>query len=64
MAKYKVYKVKMDCLEAMGQYEAANPQGAVNNMAKRGNLVGREWSSNYLAIPVSYVQKSYRPVVK
>ena len=64
MAKYQVYKVKMDSLEAMGQYEATTPQGAVNSMAKRGNLVGREWSASYLAIPVSYVQRKYTPVVK
>jgi phage-related protein len=64
MAKYQIYKVKMDSLEAMGQYEASSPQVAVNNMAKRGNLVGREWSAKYLAIPVSYVQKKYTPTVK
>ena len=64
MAKYQIYKVKMDSLEAMGQYEATTPQNAVNSMAKRGNLVGKEWNQSYLAIPVVYVQKKYTPIVK
>lgn len=64
MAKYAILKVKLDSLEKMGIYDATTPQTAVNNMAKRGNLVGGEWSARYLAIPYKYFNKTYKAIVK
>jgi hypothetical protein len=64
MAEYKILKVKSDCLEEMGSYEASNAQQAINKMAKRGNLSGREWDMRYYAIPKAYFSKTYKPNVK
>ena len=52
MRTYQVYKVKGDGeLKPMGGYQASTGQGAVNKMAKRGNLSGHEWVMKFVAIP-------------
>lgn len=65
MRTYQVYKVKGDhSLEPMGGYEASTSQGAIDKMAKRGNLSGREWAMKYVAIPNGAHFKHLSPKVK
>jgi hypothetical protein len=64
MAKYVILKLKSDCLEIMGVYEASTGQAAVNKMASRGNLSGREWDMRYYAVPHKTLLLSYKPKVK
>ena len=65
MRTYQVYKVKGDrSLEPMGCYDASTGQAAINKMAKRGNLSGREWAMKYIAIPNGTHFKHLSPKVK
>jgi len=62
MRAYQI--LKSNSLEIMGIYHANSKKEAVNKMAKRGVLVGKEWEHNYIAIPAKEFKKSYKPNVK
>jgi len=60
----KAYKIiKAESFEVMGIYHASSKQAAINKMAKKGVLVGKEWDKKYIAIPANQFQKQYKPNV-
>ena len=64
MRFYQIYKVKGNgTLEPMGGYEASTGQAAINKMAKRGNLKGKEWAMKSITIPNGSHFKHYSPIV-
>jgi len=65
MAKYIVIKIKSNnATEVMGEYQGKSPNDAIQQMALKGDVSGREFSQSYIAIPPSYFWKRYKINVK
>ena len=51
MRDYQVFRITSNGLEPMGSYQGRTGQQAIDKMAERGNLTGRNSGHYYHAIP-------------
>ena len=51
MREYQVFRITPNGLEPMGSYQGRTGQQAIDKMAERGNLTGKQWGYSYHAIP-------------